>query len=93
MTPTDDTLLSVTVTPPPVAGPASRAAGMLLRIADGYRERNALRQAIEAYFSLLANYGHLPEAARARERLMTIAEGYEAKGEYRSARALCERLL
>ena len=79
--------------PPPLDGHASRALGVLLKIADTYRDRNAVRQATEMYFDLLAKYGHLPEAERARERLVAIAEGYEAKGDYRQARALCERLL
>ena len=42
---------------------------------------------------LLAKYGHLPEAGRARDALLTVAEGYEARGEVRQARALCGRLL
>ena len=65
----------------------------LLRIADGYRAENALRQAIEIYFELVENHPHMPEAQQARHRLTEIGEQYERSGEFRQARSLYQRLL
>jgi len=81
------------LTPPVADGHASRALGVLLKIADNYRAQNATRQAIEMYFDILSKYGHLPDVSRVRDRLLGIAEEYETRGDFRQARALCERLL
>jgi hypothetical protein len=81
-------------TPPQSAsGHTSRALGVLLKIADNYRAQNSTRQAIEMYFDILAKYGHLPEVGGVRDRILAIAEEYETRGDFRQARALCERLL
>jgi hypothetical protein len=91
---TADTAYPSATTPPPAgAEHASRALGVLLKIADNYRAQNQIRQAIEMYFDLLAKYGHVPEVSRVRDRLLSIAEEYETKGDFRQARSLCERLL
>ena len=65
----------------------------LLRIADGYRAENALRQAIEIYFELVENHPDTPEATQANQRLTEIGEQYERSGEFRQARSLYKRLL
>jgi hypothetical protein len=79
--------------PPPADDYDTRALGMLLRIADSHRAANAVRQAIEMYFSILEKYANLPESRKARERLLEIAEEFEGRGQLRQARALVERLL
>jgi hypothetical protein len=72
---------------------ANRSLAMLLRIADGYKASNNIRQATELYFDILDKHGHLDAASVAHERLLEIAELYERKGELRQARALAERLM
>ena len=70
----------------------NRAIGMLMRIADTYREQNNLRQATEMYFDILHKYPDAPEARLAHERLMELAAYYESRGELRQARYICEQL-
>ena len=65
----------------------------LLNMADRYRDEGAIEQAKEMYFSLAESHADAPEAARARERLIEIAEHYEAGGQLRWARSMYERLL
>ena len=70
----------------------NRAIGMLMRIADTYREQNNFRQATEMYFDILHKYPDAPEARLAHERLMELAAYYESRGELRQARYICEQL-
>lgn len=73
--------------------PANPLLTRLLKIADGYRAENALRQAIEIYFELVEHYPSTPEAREAWQRLTKIGEQYERSGEFRQARSLYQRLL
>ena len=88
---------------PPTLGPeemtpSSRRAGSsemlarLLRMADSYRTRNALHQAVEMYFELVESHPDTSEAAQAEQRLIEIGDNYERNGELRQARSIFERL-
>ncbi len=81
-------------TRPPAGGPAvSPLVALLLRQADGYRARNALRNAAELYFTLVERHPETEEAVAAREQLLQVAAHYERLGAPRQARAIYERLL
>ena len=72
---------------------ALRALRMLFRIAEGYWERQEIRQAMELYTEIHEKYGDMPEAEPAEEKLLEIAEWFEAQGSTHQARALAERLI
>ena len=65
----------------------------LLKMADGYVAAGAKRVATDLYFTIVERHGETPQADRARQRLMEIAQRYEAAGEGHQARAIYERLL
>ncbi|MEK7282114.1 MAG: hypothetical protein AAB037_07190 [Chloroflexota bacterium] len=67
--------------------------GRLLRIADAYRISGALHQAMELYFQLLREFAVSPEARKAQQHLLDIAEHHERWGEPRLARSIYEQLL
>ena len=71
----------------------SRALERVLGMADHYRADNLLRQAAEMYFEVVDRCNSTPELARARQRLMEIAEHYENIGAPHQARGIYERLL
>lgn len=79
--------------------PRSGSAGQpelldrLLEMADAYRADHALQHAIELYFALVERHGDAPQAVRARERLVAIADREDAAGRRHQARAIYERLL
>ncbi|MBI5114954.1 hypothetical protein HZA56_00610 [Candidatus Poribacteria bacterium] len=87
-----NTDLSPAATPQPSEA-QSRVLARLLGMADRYRSEDALCQAADICFDLIENHEHSPEAGRAREHLMEIAEHYENGGQRRLARHLYERLL
>jgi hypothetical protein len=65
----------------------------LLEMADGYAKTGAKHLALDLYFAIIDRYSEAPEADRARQRLMEIAQQYERAGETHQARSLYERLL
>jgi hypothetical protein len=77
----------------PAAAPSPLALVRLGRMADGYFDSGAIRQAMEVYFTILQRHSGTAEAARAWERLMAIAEHYEKAHGTRQARSIYERLL
>ena len=75
------------------APPPSPLLQRLLRMADGYRANNGLRQAMEMYYMLAETHEDTPEGVQAAARLLDIAERFEREGKARQARAMYERLL
>lgn len=67
--------------------------GRLLRIADGYFDSGALKQASEMYFELAEQNATSAEGGRARQQLIVIAETYERQGLQRQARSIYDRLM
>ena len=65
----------------------------LLKLADEFRAKDALRQAMEIYFMLAEVHEDTPQGSQARQWLMAIAEHYEHIGGTRQARSIYERLL
>jgi hypothetical protein len=73
--------------------PDSQAMERVLGMADRYRADNLLRQAAEMYFEVVERCKSAPELARARQRLLEIAEHYENIGAPHQARGIYERFL
>ena len=65
----------------------------LLKMADAYAAAGATRVATDLYFTIVERHGETPQADRAQQRLMDIAQRYESAGGVRQARAIYERLL
>jgi hypothetical protein len=70
-----------------------QAMERILGMADRYRADHLLRQAAEMYFEVVDRSKRAPELARARERLLEIAEHYENIGAPHQARGIYERFL
>ena len=96
---TDDVLLTAPAETTAVATvPAPdetemRVLGRLLRMADDYHARNAIRQAEEMYLELVEDHPATPHAQQARDRLLLLCDEYERNGKLRHARWLYERLV
>jgi hypothetical protein len=71
----------------------SQAIERILGMADRYRADNLLRQAAEMYFEVVDRCKRGPELARARQRLLEIADHYENIGAPHQARGIYERFL
>ena len=84
---------SVVEAPPQPAQADSKALDHVLGMADRYCADNLLRQAAEMYFEVVNRYHSTLESARARQRLLEIAEHYENIGAPHQARDIYERLL
>jgi hypothetical protein len=77
----------------PSGGGRMSALPHLLKVADGYYAAGRLRQAAGVYFEILGKQADSPEADRARERLLEIAQRHEQANEPHQARSIYERLL
>jgi hypothetical protein len=81
----------------PAAEPAAQASSPmlkpLLRMADGYRARGALWNAMEIYCKIVKQHSESPEAKLACERLLEIAQWHEKNGKAHLARGIYEQLL
>lgn len=81
---------------PEERGAAEGLAAMaerLLVMAEGYRQRGAIWQAMDLYWKVIAEFPDTAQSAAAREVLMTLALHYEREGHQHLARSLYERLL
>lgn len=78
---------------PNSSNPDAKVLIHLFRMADNYRASNATNSAIEMYFMFLREHPETIQAEMAHERLLEIAENFEAMGHTRQARALYESLL
>jgi len=65
----------------------------LLKMADDYLAAGDWHQAVEMYFSIIADEPEAAEAAMARKHLLEIGGWYQRAGEPHQARSLYERLL
>lgn len=71
----------------------STAAGAaLLRIGGYFQEAGQLHQALTPYLKLLAYYPESEEAVIAVERLVTIAETFEEREQFRMAMSVYDRM-
>ncbi len=75
----------------PASGPS--LLDRLLAMANRYQRGGEVRQAAEMYWMLLEDHAGTPQAAAAHTHLLGLAEGYEAEGKQRMARAMYERLM
>lgn len=81
------------VASPPAPEAAPEIHERLLRMADCYRARQEIHQAIAIYLELAEEHSETREGRLGRERLMAIALEYEQQGMLHQARGLYERLL
>ncbi len=70
-----------------------RVLGRLLRMADDYHGRNAMRQAEEMYLELVEYHPSTPQAQQARDQLLMLCDEYERNGKLHHARWLYEQLV
>ena len=77
----------------PVPDPQARLLKRLLDMADAYRAKGNVHQAVELYFALVESYPSTAQVRPALARLMDIADVFDAAGERHHARSLYERLL
>lgn len=78
-----------------MSGPAEVPAPLtrLLDMADDFLAAGDLHQAVEMYFSIVADDPEAGEAAMARKHLLEIGRRYQQAGEPHHARSIYERLL
>ena len=65
---------------------------LLLQRGQSWQEEGKTFQAIAIYFRLMEYHSGTDEAKRARERLLNLAQRFEAKGKVYQATHLYERL-
>ncbi len=71
---------------------STAASAALLRIGGYFQEAGQLHQSITPYLKLLAYYPDSDEATLAVERLVTIAEIFEERGQLRMAMSVYDRM-
>jgi TolA-binding protein len=72
--------------------PASAARAAMLRMAKSAQEKGLVYHAIHTYTSLMDQYPQTPEARRAAEEMIALAQFLEEQGMYHTALSLYEQL-
>ena len=82
----------MTSQPTKTAKPVAVVRASTLRMAKSWQTLGQVNQAIDAYCRLLTQYADSLEAQEAAERLLALAQAFEAQGRYHLALGLYSKL-